>query len=188
MFARPRPWASGLNNWIHETFKVHFEGQPATWWKMNMHRKQCHVVHQGWCQWFVFLILDGYRVCLGASVWAFLIDNLNIEDTAVCLWLIWSLWYLLSLWEPAVVPVLRSCKSFVMSLIMVKSWPSSCLPLPLSQSARLLRPRVLFSMIQPTNGSPEYRQHLKSLMIPWLGLSLFMSFSLFSPYVCTRAL
>lgn len=57
-----------------------------------------------------------------------------------------------------------------MSLIMVRSWPSSCLPL--SQSAPPPRPAMLFGMNQPTNGSPESRQHLKSLNIPRLGFLL----------------
>lgn len=73
-----------------------------------------------------------------------------------------------------------------MSVIMLKSWPSSCQPLLLSQSAWLLTPSGLFSMIQPTNGPPESRQHLKALPIPWLALFLFIS--LFAVHVRIHAL
>lgn len=139
-----------LNGWMDETFKVLFEGQPARWWKINIHRKKCHVVYQGWCSSVICVLNVDHRLFLRVSVWAFLINNLNIEEAVLCLWLIWSLWYLLWLWEPAVVLVLRKCKSFVMSLLMVKSWTSSCLPLPELHCAWPLRLRVLFSMIQPS--------------------------------------
>lgn len=106
------PWASGLNNWIHETFKVHFKGQPARWWKTNIHRISAMSFYQAWCQSVICVFnLDlGWLCSVWVSSWAFLIDDLNIEDTAARSWLIWSLWYLLSSWEPAAVPVLRICK------------------------------------------------------------------------------
>lgn len=65
-----------------------------------------------------------------------------------------------------------------MSLIIGKSWPSSCLPL--SQSAWLPSPRELFGVTQPTSGSTESRQHLKDFDSSETGFLLFMSFSLFS--------
>lgn len=74
-----------------------------------------------------------------------------------------------------------------MSLIIGKSWPSSCLPL--SQSAWLPSPRELFGVTQPTNGSTKSRQHLKDFMIP---LTLAFSFSChslyFMPHVCSCTL
>lgn len=56
---------------------------------------------------------------------------------------------------------------------------SSLYCLTLSTSAQMFGPRVLFTMIQSTNGSPRVQITTKAVMIPWFGFSFHLTL-----YVC----
>ncbi len=75
----------------------------------------------------------------------------------------------------------RCCKALWCLSLWAK--PLSCL----RPTLVCLRPTVLFSTIHPTNDSHGSRQHLKGLMVPWLGASLLISISLSLLFLCVQA-